>query len=114
MHHDFSGAYLTVHQDALWNKELELYRVVNLFLYLNKEWEPENDGELVLWDSSTKKRTLFIPPIFNRIVIFTTDKDALHEVLPVKNTERKSLAFYYYISDHPDSGNTKARLTWFA
>lgn len=112
MHHDFPGAYLTVHQDALFTGKL--YRVVNLFLYLNKGWEKKNSGELVLWDALTNKPTICIPPLFNRIVIFTTDKDALHEVLPTNNSERKSLAFYYYIQNHPDPESHKSSLTWRA
>ena len=110
MHHDLDGAYLGVHTDAQWNSPIG-YRVINIFLYLNPEWKPENGGELVLWDASTKEPVTAIPPLFNRTVVMVANRKALHEVLPVSGMVRRSLALYYYVEPPPDEAN-KEGVIW--
>jgi hypothetical protein len=87
------GGFLKAHADFNWNEQLKAYRTVNLLIYLNDQWRPENGGELELWaDSACAKK---IEPLFNRAVIFTTTQKAIHGYVPVRAT-RRSLSFYFY------------------
>ena len=85
--------YLAPHADFNWNNDLQAYRTVNLLIYLNADWQPGDGGELELWqDGRAAKR---IAPTFNRAVIFTTTRDAIHGYGPVKRI-RRSMNFYAY------------------
>ncbi len=97
------GGILDIHTDFNEYRKLKIYRRLNVLLYLTKEWEPGNGGELELWDSSPPegKCTKKIAPLFNRMVIFETNKNTFHghpsEWISKKAT-RRSIALYYYTS----------------
>jgi hypothetical protein len=88
-----AGGYLKPHGDFNWNDGLKAYRTVNLIVYLNDEWRPEDGGELELWTDGVCAAK--VEPLFNRAVIFTTTQKAVHGYGPVKAT-RRSLNFYFY------------------
>jgi hypothetical protein len=95
-----NGGYLEVHADFNHLKKYNLERRINLLLYLNKDWKDEYNGQLELWDRSTMTKRKEVLPIFNRTVIFSTVKEALHgHPTPLNapaGVARKSLALYYY------------------
>jgi Rps23 Pro-64 3,4-dihydroxylase Tpa1-like proline 4-hydroxylase len=95
-----NGGYLEVHADFNHLKRYNLARRINLLLYLNKEWRDEYNGHLELWDRSTMTKRKTIAPLFNRAVIFSTVKEALHgHPTPLSappGVARRSLALYYY------------------
>ncbi len=104
-HEIYAGGKLGLHADFRINRRLCLQRRLNLLLYLNKEWDDRYNGQLELWDRSAKRRVRAISPIFNRCVIFSTDRDSFHgHPDPLKTPagiSRRSLALYYYTaSDH--------------
>lgn len=100
VHQILSGGRLDVHTDFNELSQLDLYRRINVFLYLNKNWLPQYAGDLEFWDADMTECKVRIAPIFNRIVIFNTDKSSFHGHPAPLNTPqhitRKSLALYYY------------------
>lgn len=60
-------------------------RVISLVIYLNKDWQTHDGGELMLHEPQAEK----IEPLLNRAVLFRSDT-VLHEVLPA-NSARYSL-----------------------
>jgi Rps23 Pro-64 3,4-dihydroxylase Tpa1-like proline 4-hydroxylase len=95
-----NGGYLEVHADFNHLKKYNLARRINLLLYLNKDWRDEYNGHLELWDRSTMTKRKEVAPSFNRAVIFSTVKEALHgHPTPLSappGVARRSLALYYY------------------
>jgi Rps23 Pro-64 3,4-dihydroxylase Tpa1-like proline 4-hydroxylase len=95
-----NGGYLEVHADFNHLKKYNLARRINLLLYLNKDWKDEYNGHLELWDRSTMTKRKTVAPVFNRAVIFSTVKEALHgHPTPLSappGIARRSLALYYY------------------
>jgi Rps23 Pro-64 3,4-dihydroxylase Tpa1-like proline 4-hydroxylase len=95
-----NGGYLEIHADFNHLKKYNLERRVNLLLYLNQDWKDEYNGHLELWDRQSMTKRKEVAPIFNRAVIFSTVKEALHgHPTPLSvpaGRARRSLALYYY------------------
>ena len=106
LHELRDGGFLNVHADFNYHKALKLDRRINLLLYLNKDWEEENGGELQLWDRPMENCVAKYLPIFNRCVIFSTTDKSFHGnpnpvKLPDNRQARRSIAFYYYTNGRP-------------
>jgi hypothetical protein len=103
-HEIVSGGRLGLHADFRINGKLRLHRRLNLLLYLNKSWLDAYGGHFEMWDKAVKQRVHRIAPLFNRCVIFNTDKDSWHGHPEPLNTPpdvtRKSMALYYYTASH--------------
>lgn len=95
-----SGGKLDIHADFNLYERLNLVRKINLLIYLNEDWDPSYGGNLELWDNSGK--SVSIPPVLNRCVVFDTTKKSLHghpEPLQCPpDRSRRSIAIYYYVS----------------
>jgi len=100
LHQILSGGELAIHADSNDLIQLDVYRRLNILLYLNKDWRPEYRGDLELWDENLQRSEKSIPPIFNRLVVFGTNKKTFHGHPAPLNTPpevtRKSIALYYY------------------
>lgn len=100
LHQILSGGKLAVHADSNVLGPLDVYRRINVLLYLNKNWRPEYCGNLELWDETLQGCIKSIPPVFNRLVIFNTNKKSFHgHPIPLNTPPeitRKSIALYYY------------------
>ncbi|WP_260927535.1 2OG-Fe(II) oxygenase [Novosphingobium sp. 9] len=100
-----TGGFLKLHTDFNWHKRLNLHRRVNLLLYLNKDWQPEWNGALELWDAKVQTKGAEISPIFNRLALFSTTDESYHghpEPLACpEGQSRKSIALYYYTAERP-------------
>ena len=73
---------------------------VNLFLYLNADWDDAWGGHLELWDRELTRCEQRIAPLRNRLVIFASTDFSFHGhptplTCPPDRT-RRSLAVYYY------------------
>jgi len=94
------GGFLEIHADFNHLKKYNLARRINLLLYLNKDWKDEYHGQLELWDRATMTKGKAVAPLFNRAVIFSTVKEALHghptPLAAPPGVARRSLALYYY------------------
>lgn len=100
LHQILSGGKLAIHTDFNDLKRLDLYRRLNVLLYLNKNWKDEYNGQLELWSQDMQRCERTVAPVFNRLVVFNTNKRSFHGHPKPLNTPphitRKSLAFYYY------------------
>lgn len=92
------GGFLGMHTDFTINKELGLYRRLNLLVYLNKGWGEDDGGELFLGKDCKMK----ILPEFGRCVLFSTTSESWHGNPNPTKKPRRSFAFYYYSPDSPD------------
>ncbi len=98
------GGFLNLHADFTAHPHHRFWRRrINLLIYLNKNWLEEYGGNLELWTRDMKRMFRKIPPLFNRCVIFNTDKDTFHgHPDPLKCPEdmtRKSIALYYFTEE---------------
>ncbi|WP_040260891.1 2OG-Fe(II) oxygenase [Pseudomonas massiliensis] len=102
LHETKSGGFLGVHSDFRLNKKLKIERRINIIIYLNQDWREEYGGNLELWSPDMKTCLKKILPIYNRCVIFNTDKDSNHghpePLTTPEHVTRRSIALYYYTS----------------
>ena len=114
LHQILRGGKLAVHCDFNYEEHIKLYRRINVLLYLNKDWEDSYNGCLELWDKDLTACQKSIKPIFNRCVIFNTDRYSFHghpkELLCPEDRTRKSVALYYY-SREAHAGQTETYKT---
>ena len=104
LHQIFNGGSLNIHTDYNSHyKEKKWKRVLNLLIYLNKGWKKKYKGDLELWNSTATRKIKSYAPIFNRCVIFKTDKKSYHghpiKLKVPRNVSRKSIAVYYFINE---------------
>ncbi len=95
--------HLDVHSDRGVAPHLDLFRRLNFICFFNRNWQQGMGGELELWNEDMTECVQSIWPIYNRAVIFSTNKTSFHGVPNVwkSKTYRKSLASYYYTSNVP-------------
>jgi Rps23 Pro-64 3,4-dihydroxylase Tpa1-like proline 4-hydroxylase len=99
-----NGSFLNVHIDNSSHPVEQWYRRLNLLIYLNQHWTEEKGGHLELWNPDMSQ-SVKILPIFNRMVIFATDKQSWHGYRQVKTKDgdtRKSINIYYFTEQSPD------------
>ena len=115
MHMTGPHGRLDVHVD--FNRgEHDLYRRLNLLLYLNPEWDEGWGGQIELWDRAVKDCRVSLPPVLGRCLIFETSQASFHGVAPLKcppDRVRRSFATYYYTKEPPAHGDTAMHSTIF-
>ena len=115
LHQSTTGGFLNIHADfTVHPQHREWRRRVNLLLYLNDDWEPEYGGDLELWDTGMNRCEVVVPPLANRVVVFSTNADSFHgHPEPMRcppGTARRSLALYYFtVEEHPVVRSTEYR-----
>ena len=89
--HYKTGAFYKKHLDAF---KGQTNRLLSTVLYLNTNWQVEDGGELVIYDSEDHSKELTrVTPNFATFVIFLSDEFP-HEVLPAK-AQRYSIAGWF-------------------
>lgn len=98
LHVSEAGGVLAPHTDFHLYRQLDLYRAVNLLIYLNPGWSEADGGALELYEEAADAPSASITPVFGRAVIFRTDDISIHGfTCPVAaGRERRSVALYYY------------------
>jgi len=104
LHQIFKGGYLNVHTDfSSHTNKPNWTRVLNILIYLNKNWKESYKGNLELWSKDGRKKISEISPKFNRCVIFFTNKNSFHghpeKLNCPTNVSRKSIAAYYFVKN---------------
>jgi 2OG-Fe(II) oxygenase superfamily len=104
LHQSKRNGFLNIHADFTVHPHKRHWkRRVNLLIYLNKDWQPEYNGDLELWDRQMKGQVRKISPVYNRCVIFNTDEDSYHglpePILCPEEMTRKSIALYYFTEE---------------
>ena len=114
IHQTLSGGKLAIHTDFNHLHELGLYRRINIIFFLNKHWKDSYGGNLELWDENKTQCEKIIEPLFNRLVVFETNKKTFHghphPLTTPAGITRKSIALYYYTSE-PNKGDAYDRKT---
>ena len=105
LHEIKKGGVLKIHTDFNRHPSLDLDRRVNVLIYLNKDWNDKYGGHLELWDKDMTECKQRILPIFNRMVIFSTNDYSNHGhpnpvTCPI-DLSRKSIALYYFSKGRP-------------
>lgn len=117
LHETSSGGLLGIHADFQVNEGLQLFRRVNLLIYLNKDWQDAYGGKLELWDKAMTQKVVDVAPIFNRCVIFNTDADSFHghpdPLTTPADITRKSIALYYYKAQTIQNQSGESRHTLY-
>ncbi len=97
-----TGGKLNVHVDFNQHPTMNLDRRINLLVYLNKDWDAEYGGNLILKGDVEEK---LVVPQCNRTVVFSTTSHSFHgnpePVCAPDGRDRISLALYYYTSSRP-------------
>jgi len=110
LHCSGPGGVLAPHTDFHVYTRLNLYRRINVLVYLNPEWDHADGGQLELFAVGADSPSERIEPTWGRMVVFLTDDRSPHgfttPVAPGKF--RRSVALYYYTSTETEgfSGDT--------
>ncbi|MFV8782800.1 2OG-Fe(II) oxygenase [Microbulbifer sp. SA54] len=111
------GGKLGVHVDFNGHKRMNVYRRLNVLIYLNKDWRPEWGGDFQLWSNDKLTCEKSVPPLFNRMAIFSTTANSFHghpEPLQCpEDRKRISLALYYYTANDHGPQRKKLHSTLF-
>jgi len=112
LHMSGPGGILAAHTDFHIYRRLGLYRRINVLLYLNEGWQPEDGGGLTFYSGDSPATV--ISPIFGRLAIFTTDDKSVHGFpTPVAEGKwRKSIALYYYTSTEAENFSGDETTYW--
>lgn len=106
LHELKNGGYLNIHADFNRHPKMQLDRRLNILIYLNKGWKPENGGQFELWDKEMKECHVNVVPAFNTFASFSTTDYSYHgNPNPINCEEgnsRKSIALYYYTNGRPE------------
>ena len=107
LHEIKSGGMLKIHTDFNRHPTLDLDRRINILIYLNINWDQAYGGDLELWDKEMKFCGKKISPVFNKMVIFSTNDFSNHgHPEPIncpEDVSRKSIALYYFSNGRPAS-----------
>lgn len=101
LHQSKRGGFLNIHADfTVHPHHRQWERRINVLVYFNPDWLAEYGGALELWTRDMQRCVERIPPLFNRCVIFSTERDTYHghpdPLACPENVTRKSLALYYF------------------
>lgn len=112
LHLSGPGGVLAPHTDFHIYSQLNLYRRVNVLVYLNEGWREEYGGCLELRGPGGETKT--VVPELGRCVIFTTDDKSVHGFPDpiVDGRWRRSLALYYYTSQEAAGFSGDATTYW--
>tara|TARA_Y100000590_G_scaffold292433_1_gene329181 strand:- start:51 stop:827 length:777 start_codon:yes stop_codon:yes gene_type:complete len=111
MHESRKGGYLKLHSDFIYIRKRKVKRMLNLLIYLNKNWDENWGGAIELWDQKMENNFLKVYPHINSAVVFRTDTESNHgfpdPITCPENEGRKSIAVYYYIKENSIFKRTK-------
>jgi Rps23 Pro-64 3,4-dihydroxylase Tpa1-like proline 4-hydroxylase len=116
MHLTGSGGRLDVHVDFNRIEDRNLFRRLNILIYLNPTWKEEWGGHIELWDKDVKRCYTRCVPALNRCLIFQTSDISYHGVAKVAapaDMARQSFAAYYYTKEPPPKWDGKSHSTIF-
>lgn len=88
------GSFYQKHIDAFKGSSV---RVLSSILYLNKDWQIGDGGELILYSNQNSSILETIPPTFGKQIFFLS-QEFPHEVLTT-NKPRQSLTGWFRIND---------------
>ena len=111
-----NGGRLELHSDYNKHPNKDIWRRINLLLYLTPNWN--YNGHLDLYEKEPLVKVKSILPTFNRAVIFNTTDDSIHghptPLVCPEEISRYSFALYYFTKDRPEheKSDSKAAI-WY-
>jgi Rps23 Pro-64 3,4-dihydroxylase Tpa1-like proline 4-hydroxylase len=119
IHQTLGNGFLNIHADFNRYEKYDMYRRVNILLYLNPDWKEEYGGHLELWSKDMKSCMVRTSPDIGKLTIFSSTDFSYHghpEPLNIPaDRSRRSLAMYYYTRTRPTDecikGNCKVHHT---
>lgn len=78
LHEMYRDGWLEMHADYTRHFSLPLMRRINVLIYLNRDWDANWGGELVLQDFKNQQDRVSYAPYFNRTIVFPTTAKTLH------------------------------------
>lgn len=103
IHQTRHGGKLSVHIDYSHHPRYQLFRRMNLILYLTPDWQEDYGGHFELWNAQATECIHRVLPKFNRCVLFSTSAISYHgqpEPLTCpESLQRNSVALYYYTNE---------------
>ena len=100
LHETTNGGMFAVHADFNLHHKTALNNEMVFITYLNKDWKPEYNGALELWDADKRICAAEILPEFGHTALFIHGLNSLHgHSTPLNAPEgmsRRSVAAYYY------------------
>ena len=115
LHSSGAGGVLIPHADFHHYSRLELFRRINVLVYLNPGWTEADGGALELFRKGVSTPDKKVPPIYGRMVMFLTDNKSIHgfsEPVVGDDRQRNSIATYYYTSEETRSFSGDAATLW--
>jgi Rps23 Pro-64 3,4-dihydroxylase Tpa1-like proline 4-hydroxylase len=114
LHCSGPGGVLLPHTDFHLYERLSLFRRLNLLIYLNPEWGPDDGGDLEFYRKGDSTPQVSVAPVFGRAIIFKTDDATVHGFTkPVaEGKQRQSVALYYYNSQEGAEYGGDTRTYW--
>lgn len=107
IHQTLPGGFLQVHADFNRYPLNNWHRRVNVFVFLNPNWDDAYGGHLELWDRTIQHCGAMIRPSLGRLVVFSSTDFSYHgHPMPLtapSMRSRRSLALYYYSTERPQS-----------
>lgn len=94
----------------------DLFRRLNVLVYLNPRWDAAWGGQIELWDEQVKNCCLSLSPVLGRCLIFETSAISFHGVAPLQcpaDQVRRSFAAYYYTKEAPTQNDAAVHGTVF-
>ncbi|WP_298780199.1 2OG-Fe(II) oxygenase [uncultured Polaribacter sp.] len=105
--------FLSPHLDNSHDKDMKLWRVLNLLYYVTPNWGKENGGNLELWPNGIKKDPVVIESSFNRLVVMATHQKSWHSVNKVLTDNVRCCVSNYYFSEQPLLQDDNFHITTF-
>jgi Rps23 Pro-64 3,4-dihydroxylase Tpa1-like proline 4-hydroxylase len=108
---------LDIHLDAEIHPVTKEYKKITLGLYLSANWNADNGCELEIWEGDSpniKDHKLYkcvksIPPLFNRLILFTNSDVAWHGNPNSVKTEDNSKRIFVTVSYLVNNSNASLR-----
>jgi hypothetical protein len=112
LHLAYRGGWLGIHADTNFHAGTDLQRRLNLFIYLNRDWQEQYNGHLEFWNRSKDKCVKKITPVFNRAVLFPVTNYTFHghpePLLCPQEAARVAIGVSYYTKIRPrDEGSRR-------
>lgn len=107
------GDFLQPHLDNSHDGDQQLYRVLNLLYYVTPDWDPDDGGNLELWDHDVRDRVV-VEARFNRLVIMMTGTKSWHSVQEVTGDVPRVCLSSYFFRERPVETSDYRHVTFFA
>jgi len=99
---DYESHYAIYPKGAFYKKHLDAFkgksnRVLSTVFYLNKDWQADNGGELIIYKPESDEVLETVQPNLGRLVIFLSEQFP-HAVLPAQQ-QRYSIAGWFRVNN---------------